>query len=136
MRVWIGLGYQVGVDWGEVEGAIERICREAGLEMAAVAGVGTIDRKLGDRGLVALCRRRGWDLLGFAAAELARVELAGGSESGRVAAIVGTPSVAVAAAMLAAARWGKPTLWVEKQVLRLQGKAVTIAVAAIQAESS
>lgn len=148
MIVWVGVGYQRGVEWEALAGAINQICVAHGLDTAAIAGISTIDHKLADQGLIELCQHRGWRLVGFSAVELAEVDLAKvrvtcdrvtrnratfpvmGSE--QTATIVGTSSVAVAAAILAAAQWGQPRLRVDRQVKGSPGKFMTIAIAQVE----
>jgi histidinol-phosphate aminotransferase len=67
-----------------------------------VAGLATLDARAAEPGLVAAAAARGWPLTGHPAAVLAGVAVP--SPSDRVAAAVGTPSVAEAAALLGGAR--------------------------------
>jgi cobalamin biosynthesis protein CbiG len=147
------VGYQRGVEWEALAGAIDQICVAHGLDTAMIAGMSTIDHKLADQGLIELCQHRGWKLVGFSAVELAGVDLATvrvdsnrvtsdrvtsdraifpvmGSE--QTATIVGTSSVAVAAAILAATQWGQPRLRVDRQVKGSPGKFMTIAIAQVE----
>ncbi|MBF6065398.1 cobalamin biosynthesis protein [Nocardia terpenica] len=85
----------------------------------------TIDRRAGEDGMVAAARELGVPVLGFAAAELAEVEVPSPGE--RVRAAVGTASVAEAAAISAAVRiFGAGRLVVPKTTVA----GTTIAVAA------
>jgi cobalamin biosynthesis protein CbiG len=58
----------------------------------------TLDTRAAEPGVLAAAERLGWPLVGHPAAELAAVPVP--APSGRVAAAVGTPSVAEAAALL------------------------------------
>jgi cobalt-precorrin 5A hydrolase/precorrin-3B C17-methyltransferase len=141
--LWVGLGCERGTDRALMERAITAVCQSRHLAEGAIAGIATLDLKADETGLVELCRDRGWPLRCFAAATLQGVVVPTPSET--VAAAVGTPSVAEAAAIHAAAhpvsslRVSPPItipapeklLWVPKQIFRdpdLAG-AVTIAVA-------
>jgi len=70
-RLFLGLGCRRGT----TEEAITAAVRQAmdGLEPTALAGVGTIDLKRDEEGLLAFCRRRGLSLTFYTAEELAAV---------------------------------------------------------------
>jgi cobalt-precorrin 5A hydrolase/precorrin-3B C17-methyltransferase len=96
----IGLGASRGVPAAEVSALIDQALDEAGLSPRSVRAVATADLKADEEGLVTAVRERGWPLVTFPAADLARVPVPHPSETVRAA--VGTPSVAEAAALLAA----------------------------------
>ena len=79
---------------------MDKALADAGLSAAAVWRVATVDLKAGEQGLVGAARERGWPVAGFAPADLAAVEVPNPSETVRAA--IGTPSVAEAAALIAA----------------------------------
>ncbi|MGQ9658576.1 MAG: cobalamin biosynthesis protein [Thermochromatium sp.] len=123
IEVVVGLGYQRGVALATLEQAIEAVLRP--LAPVVVSCLASHARKSDDPALLALARRRGWPLRFYPSEVLAGVEVL--TPSGRVAGAVGTPSVAEAAARLAA---GGGQLVVAKQIHRSEdGKAVTVAVA-------
>ena len=96
----LGVGASSGVEAEEVEALCGAALEEGGLAWASVAEVATLDRKLGEWGLMEFVERHGLGLRGFAAADLARVEVP--HPSAVVAEHVGTASVCEAAALGAA----------------------------------
>jgi cobalt-precorrin 5A hydrolase/precorrin-3B C17-methyltransferase len=97
----LGLGASSGASVGEVEALVEAALADAGLARGSVAEVATLDRKAGEPGIVGL----GWPVRTFTADQLAAVPVP--SPSAAVRAAVGTPSVAEAAATLAAGPGGE-----------------------------
>ncbi len=98
--LWIGIGCERGTPKPVIETAIQQICQRHQLSEDAIAGIATIDLKTDEVGLVALCRDRNWPLQAFTADALSAVPVP--TPSTIVAKEVGTPSVAEAAAILAA----------------------------------
>jgi cobalt-precorrin 5A hydrolase/precorrin-3B C17-methyltransferase len=96
----VGLGASRGVPAAEVSALIDQALAEAGLSPRSVRAAATVDLKQDEAGLLAAAGERGWPLVTFAAADLAAVPVPHPSET--VQAAVGTPSVAEAAALLAA----------------------------------
>ncbi|MQY30734.1 cobalamin biosynthesis protein [Nocardia aurantia] len=92
----VGIGFRPGVSASALLSAV----RES-LGDNVIRCLATIDRRAGEPGLVAAAAALGVPVVLFTAAELAAVPVAGASA--RVAAAVGTASVAEAAALLAAA---------------------------------
>jgi cobalt-precorrin 5A hydrolase / precorrin-3B C17-methyltransferase len=92
----VGVGAATGAPAAESAGLLERALAEAGLARASVAEVATIDRRAADPVVTGL----DLPVRAFAAEQLAAVDVP--SPSAVVAAAVGTPSVAEAAALLAA----------------------------------
>jgi len=151
--LWVGMGCERGTSQALLEAALQQVFAEHQLSLGAIAGVATLDLKADEVGLLALCGLSEnsettvprFPLHCFAAAELREVAVP--NPSAVVAAEVGTPSVAEAAALLASHRAGAsldraadpaalakqaaPNLLVPKQVIRQPGEpgAVTIAVA-------
>lgn len=111
----VGVGAVSGVSAEEVLAAVDAVLPpgSAGVRLA------TLDVRAAEPGIAAAAARRGWPLTGYASAELAQVPVR--SPSDRVAELVGTGSVAEAAALL-----GGGTLVVGKTVV---GR-VTVAVSA------
>jgi cobalt-precorrin 5A hydrolase/precorrin-3B C17-methyltransferase len=96
----LGAGASRGVSAAEMGGLMDEALQDAGLSGACVCRVATVDLKRGERGLVQAAAGRGWEVTGFAAADLAAITVPNPSETVRAA--VGAPSVAEAAALLAA----------------------------------
>ncbi len=115
MDVTVGVGAVPGVTAAEVLAAVDAVL-PAG---ARVVRLATLDTRAAEPGPAGAAAARGWPLTGHPAAALAAVAVP--SPSARVAAAVGTASVAEAAALLGGTR-----LVVGKTV---HGR-VTVAVAA------
>lgn len=123
IAVAVGLGCQHGVAAASLERAIDTALSPLGA--VVVVCLASHARKSDEPALLELARRRGWPLRFYPAEVLAGVAVP--TPSGRVAGEVGAPSVAEAAARLAA---GGGELLVAKQIHRGEdGKAVTVAVA-------
>ncbi|MGR6967231.1 cobalamin biosynthesis protein [Geodermatophilus sp. URMC 61] len=90
----VGIGARPGVTAAEVLAAVDAVL-PAGADGVRLV---TLDARAAEPGLVAAAQARGWPLTGYPAAALAAVPVP--SPSARVAAAVGTPSVAEAAALL------------------------------------
>lgn len=106
----IGLGASGGVTEASVLAMLESLP----VRPEEVVGFATIDRKTGEPGLVSAVRRwAGGTLHGYPAAALAAVGVP--SPSAVVCGHVGTPSVAEAAALLAARARGPAELIVHKR---------------------
>jgi cobalamin biosynthesis protein CbiG len=143
-NLWLGVGCEGGTALPVLETAIKQALKALASTEADVAGVATLDRKAREPALVLLCQCRCWPMRLFSASELAQVAVP--NPSSIVAAGVGTPSVAEAAAILAATssdttpnNTSRTTLIqlrlsklrLSKQVFRLPGYpgAVTVAIA-------
>lgn len=96
----VGAGASRGVSAAEMGGLIDASLADAGLAPGAVCGLATVDLKEDEQGLLAAARERGWAVTGYPPAVLAAVPVRSPSEAVRAA--TGTPSVAEAAALLAA----------------------------------
>jgi histidinol-phosphate aminotransferase len=114
--VRVGIGARPGVSAEEVLAAVDAVLPADAVDVRLV----TLDVRAAEPGIAAAAARRGWPLTGYPAAELAAVRVP--APSARVAAAVGTPSVAEAAALL-----GGGTLVVGRTV---HGR-VTVAVARV-----
>jgi cobalt-precorrin 5A hydrolase len=93
MRV-VGVGARPGTPADEIEAALVA----AGIGAADL--VATVDTRVGDTGIAEVARRHGWPLVSYSASLLAVVDVPGPSTV--VSSATGTPSVAEAAALLAA----------------------------------
>jgi cobalt-precorrin 5A hydrolase/precorrin-3B C17-methyltransferase len=104
----VGVGASRNVSRAEVLGLIDDTLAEAGLSLASVTALATVDAKGAEPGLVAAAGDRGWPLLTYSAARLAAIPVP--NPSAAASAAVGTPSVAEAAALA-----GADVLAVEKR---------------------
>ena len=129
--LWLGIGCERGTSTQVIAAAVTQALAQQNLSPLAVAGVATLDLKADEAGLLALCRDRQWSLRCYAAPTLQQVAVP--HPSAAVAQAVGTPSVAEAAALTAAAT---TELLVTKQVVRLEDApgAATVAVAMAEQE--
>ena len=109
----VGVGAVSGVTAEEVLAAVDSVLPGGARDVQ----LATLDARTAEPGLAGAAARRGWPLTGYSAEQLAAVPVPGPSP--RVAELVGTPSVAEAAALL-----GGGTLVVPKTV---RGR-VTVAV--------
>ncbi|MFF7738496.1 precorrin-3B C(17)-methyltransferase [Streptomyces sp. NPDC007984] len=94
----VGVGASKGAPVEEVLGLVEGALREAGLSVASVAELATVDAKAEEPGIVEAARRLGVPLVTYSAGELAGVDVPNPSDAPLAA--VGTPSVAEAAALV------------------------------------
>lgn len=139
--LWVGIGCKRGTSWQLIDRAIEQVFQENQLFPSAIAGIATIDTKASEVGLLELCRLRNLPLKTFSAQILRSVCVP--NPATITDHKVGTPSVAEAAAILAASQLTSLTFpftsieelrvrfLIPKQIFQLQGQpgAVTIAVA-------
>lgn len=128
--LWVGIGCKRGTSAPLIQSALETICRDYSLHMAAIAGVATLERKEAEPGLLEFCQVQQWPIRCFSATDLK--SCSGIHLSARVEAAVGTPSVAEAAALLAAAQNGAGSMLVvpKHSFQSHQGsEAVTLAIA-------
>ncbi|MFD4876831.1 precorrin-3B C(17)-methyltransferase [Streptomyces sp. NPDC058420] len=94
----VGVGASKGAPVDEVLGLVESAVRDAGLSLASLAQLATVDAKSKEPGIVETARRLGVPLVTYSAEELAAVEVPNPSDAPLAA--VGTPSVAEAAALV------------------------------------
>lgn len=135
--LWVGIGCERGTSRQVIETAVCQVFQAHHLAEAAIAGVATIDLKADEVGLLELCNDRHLPLRCFSAVQLRTIAVPNPSTT--VAAEVGTPSVAEAAALLASQLAAKssneqPPLLVTKQIIRLPGHAGAVTVAVAQAQ--
>jgi cobalamin biosynthesis protein CbiG len=130
--LWVGIGCQRGISKLTIESAIESVFAQYDLDLATIAGIATLDLKANEPGLVDFCRDSGWFLKTFSPERLNSVTVARSSQL--VSALVGTASVAEAAALCAAQT---DILLVPKQKFRLSSTSgfVTVAIAQIDFNS-
>lgn len=91
--ITVGLGTVAGVTAEEVLAAIDAVLPAGSVNVR----LATLDARASEPGMASAAAVRGWAVTAYAAAQLAEVEVP--SPSGRVAALVGTPSVAEAASL-------------------------------------
>lgn len=136
--LWVGLGCERGSEAALIEQAIESVCQRYQLASEAIAGIATLALKSDEVGLLDVIQKRGWPLQCYEAEQLKALaeQLPLPNPSAVVAKAVGTPSVAEAAAMLAAAQASSSApdlsnLRVSKQIVKRpdQSGAVTVAIA-------
>lgn len=106
----VGVGASRGVPADEVDELVCSALTEAGLAVESVRALATADVKADEPGIVAFARRYGWPLRTYPAGDLAQVAVPNPSQVVRAA--VGTPSVAEAAALLAARAAGRDAVLV------------------------
>ncbi|WP_327391911.1 cobalamin biosynthesis protein [Streptomyces sp. NBC_01186] len=99
-RVTIGVGACQGVPPGEVLELVRDVLAGAGLTERDVTALATVTARAQEPGLLAVAERLTVPLLAYDATALARVQVPHPSDFSRTA--LGTPSVAEAAALLAA----------------------------------
>lgn len=126
LKVAIGLGCQRGVSLSTLECAITEALRPLGaVEVLCIA---SHVRKADEAALLELIRIHDWRLQLFTAEELGAVQVP--YPSAQTASKVGTPSVAEAAALLAAD--GAPLLTEKRTYRGPDGKGVTVATSAMK----
>ncbi|MFJ1754330.1 cobalamin biosynthesis protein [Kitasatospora sp. NPDC088134] len=121
-RVVLGIGLRRGAPVAELLRTADAALAALGLDRTRVRLLATLDSKLSAPEPHAAAAELGVPLVGFPAAALAAVQVP--TRSARVAAAVGTPSVAEAAALLAAGPGGRLL------APRTASAAATVAVAA------
>ena len=123
--MWVGIGCQRGVSKLVIQQAIESVFTEHNLDLATIAGIATLDRKANEVGLLDYCRESGLFLKTYRPQRLNSVVVDRSSRS--VSELVGTASVAEAAALCAAQT---KILLVPKQKFRIaESGSVTVAIA-------
>ncbi|AFY80671.1 cobalamin biosynthesis protein [Oscillatoria acuminata] len=135
--LWVGVGCGRGISRRVVETAIAQVCQSHHFAQGAIAGIATLDIKADEVGLLELCQGRHWPLKTFPSELLKSVTVPTPSKG--VAQKIGTPSVAEAAAIVAAQGWTSSeetpySLLVPKQIVRLEGEPGVVTVAIAQAE--
>jgi cobalt-precorrin 5A hydrolase/precorrin-3B C17-methyltransferase len=135
--LWVGIGCERGTSRALIETAIQQVCQAHQFAEGAIAGIATIDLKADEAGILELCHDRQWALKCFTADQLRSVSVP--TPSNIVAAEVGTPSVAEAAAILASQEnrstaTDPSCLRAAKTIVRQEGQPGAVTVAVAQAE--
>lgn len=126
--VCLGIGCDRDTPEATLALAVQQALAMAGVGERDVARVASITLKADEPGLLALAQRHGWPLLFYPSAQLAELSVPHPSEV--VRRHTGTPSVAEAAALLAAGTTNAAALCVEKLRLRGDdGRHATVSVA-------
>lgn len=107
--LWVGIGCERGTSAQLIEAAIQYFFRINHLAEGAIAGIASIDLKADEVGLLELCRNRNLPLRCYAAELLRSITVP--NPSLVVETEVGTPSVAEAAAILAARQQDETIGW-------------------------
>ncbi|MFF3381080.1 precorrin-3B C(17)-methyltransferase [Streptomyces sp. NPDC002680] len=94
----VGVGASKGAPVDEVLGLVQGALADAGLSVASVAALATVDAKAGEPGIVGAAEQLGVPVLTYSAEELAGIDVP--NPSAAPLAAVGTPSVAEAAALV------------------------------------
>ncbi|MEH2201987.1 cobalamin biosynthesis protein [Nostoc sp.] len=140
--LWVGIGCKRGTSWQLIDWAIEQAFRENQLCQSAIAGIATINTKASEVGLVELCQLRNLPLKTFSAESLCSVCVP--NPATITDHKVGTPSVAEAAAILAANLTVSPfnstealkvKLLLPKQIFQLKGQPGAVTLAVVQASN-
>ncbi|MDD1427687.1 cobalamin biosynthesis protein [Dolichospermum sp. ST_sed9] len=127
--LWVGIGCKKGISQQLINSAIKEVFQENQLIYSQIAGIATIDKKASEIGLLEFCKLEKLSLKTFRAEVLNNVFVP--NPSNNITKLMGTSSVAEAAAILAASEITSEeiTLLVPKQIFRLVGEAITVAVA-------
>ena len=80
--LWLGIGCERETDKALIEYAVEKVCRENHLAMAAIAGVATLDLKADEIGLLELVKEKNWPLRCFSANVLKNIAVPNPSSGG------------------------------------------------------
>jgi cobalt-precorrin 5A hydrolase len=126
-KVALGLGCDRGTPAATIARAVNEALAAARLETAQVQAVASITLKADEAGLLAFAAAQGWTLSFYSPQQLAAVPVPNPSET--VRRYTGTPSVAEAAALLAAGA-DKSQLIIEKHKLHGPvGRNATVSIA-------
>jgi cobalt-precorrin 5A hydrolase len=126
-KIALGLGCDRGTPTATITRAVNEALAAASLEAAQVQAVASIALKADEAGLLAFAAAQGWTLRFYSPQQLAAVPVPNPSETVRK--YTGTPSVAEAAALLAAGA-DKSQLIIEKHKLRgPDGRSATVSIA-------
>ncbi|NOZ53001.1 MAG: cobalamin biosynthesis protein [Gammaproteobacteria bacterium] len=126
-RVTLGLGCDRNASLDTLQATVTQALARAALPQEAITEIATIDKKCDEQSILQLAKQHGWPLRFFSAEALAQVAVPSPSETVRK--YMGTPSVAEAAALLAA-NTHMGDLLVEKHKYRgTDGKNATVSIA-------
>ena len=123
----LGLGCDRGTPAATILRAIDEALAQAGVTLAEVGAVASIDLKADEAGLLEVAAGYGWTIRFYAAVELAQVVVPNPSETVRKH--TGTPSVSEAAALLAAGANLTQLLVENHKVRGPDGRHATVSIA-------
>lgn len=126
-RLVLGVGCQAGIGTACLETALRDTLLGLGLRFSDVAVLASLDRRLDEPALRDLARAQDWRLVACSAADLAAVSVP--TVSARVQRATGTPSVAEAAALLAAGLPAHGLLMPRRRFQDEAGRWFTLAIA-------
>ncbi|MHB1427465.1 MAG: cobalamin biosynthesis protein [Rhodocyclaceae bacterium] len=127
MNIALGIGCDRGTPAATIAQCVAEALAACGATLADVRAVASIDLKANETGMQEVARTHRWTIRFYPAVALARVAVPNPSET--VRRHTGTPSVAEAAALLAAGA-GMSQLLIEKHKLRgPDGRNATISIA-------
>ncbi|MGD0960185.1 MAG: cobalamin biosynthesis protein [Methylomonas sp.] len=130
MKVIAGIGCDRDVSLKTLQEALTQALTACALDISRIAGLASIDKKQDEPALRLLAAENGWPLYFYPAEALAQVPAP--NPSAVVLKYMGTPTVAEAAALLAA-HAGIEDLLVEKyKYLGTDGKNATVSIARIK----
>ncbi|WKJ91954.1 cobalamin biosynthesis protein [Methylomonas montana] len=132
MAVMLGVGCDRDTSLATLQTAVAQALALAGLDIASVAGMATIDKKNDEVAILQLAERHGWPLHFYSAAQLALVSVPNPSETVRK--YMGTPAVAEAAALLAADATMQALLLEKHKYRGEDGKNATVSIASMRDE--
>ena len=125
MKIALGIGCDRGTPAATIEQCIAEALACCGATLGDVSAVASIDLKADELGILQVAAAHGWSICFYTAATLAQVAVPNPSETVRQH--TGTPSVAEAAALLAAA---SPQLLIEKhRCCGADGRNATVSIA-------
>jgi cobalt-precorrin 5A hydrolase len=132
MKIALGLGCDRGTPVATLQQVIDEALAVAGVTLADVQTVASVDLKADEIGLAQLAQINGWTIRFYPAGELAAVDVPNPSETVRK--YTGTPSVSEAAAILVAGA-DQSHLIIEKYKLRgPDGRNATVSIARMSHE--
>lgn len=126
-QVTLGLGCDRGTSLETLQGAVAQALNSINLSLNAITEIATIDKKSDEPAILALAQHHGWPLRFFSADTLAAVAVPSPSETVRK--YMGTPTVAEAAALLAANTHMGNLLLEKYKHLGTDGKNATVSFA-------
>lgn len=126
MKFVLGLGCDRGVSLQTLEDAIDGALRCCKLDKNGIIQLATIDKKNDEPALLQLAKKHRWKLQFFSAAQLAKIAVP--SPSAVVLKYMNTPSVAEAAAILAAQADQQQLLLEKYKFLGQDQKNVTVSI--------
>ena len=128
--IMVGIGCDRNTSLETLQEALNKALQQCGLELSAVAGLASIDKKNDEAGLLQLAEKYAWPLHFYPAEELAQIPVPNPSEV--VLKYMGTPAVAEAAALKAASTDMNHLLLEKLKHLGADGKNATVSIARMQ----